>query len=287
MISKFIITTDLSPPSYAIVNCIGTLKDFGASECLLLQCLSRQEMASIALSYTTAPLDNMMKEQKRILEKQGFAVTARIVSGNSKQEVNRIACQEDYPLIVVGHSHAKVRDTFLGSIAYTVVYSGRKPTLVVPVQKKGEGYACIRPVNLGTHILFPTDFSENADLAFGYVEDLVRKGAKHVTLMHIQDKARIDPYLKDRLEEFNRIDHSRLESMRDSLMQKGGAVIDIELAYGAPYSEIMRLIRERDISLVIMGSQGRGFVQELFLGSVSHNVARNSDACVMLIPAKR
>ncbi|MEN6509562.1 MAG: universal stress protein [Smithella sp.] len=287
MISKFIITTDLSPPSYAIVNCIGTLKDFGVSECLLLQCLSRQEMASIALSYTTAPIDNMLKEQKRILEKQGFAVTTRIVSGSSKQEVNRIASQEDYHLIVVGHSHAKVRDTFLGSIAYSVVYRGRKPALVVPVQKKDTGYVCIRPVSLGNHILFPTDFSENADLAFGYVENLVSRGARHVTLVHVQDRARIEPYLKDRLEEFNRIDRSRLESMRDSLKKKGNSIIDIELAYGAPYSEIMRIIKEKDVSLVIMGSQGRGFIEELFLGSVSHNVARNSDASVLLIPAKR
>jgi nucleotide-binding universal stress UspA family protein len=244
-------------------------------------------MASIALSYATAPIDNMLKEQKRILEKQGFAVATRIVTGSSKQEVNRIAYQEDYHLIVVGHSHAKVRDTFLGSIAYNVVYSGRKPALVVPVQKKDAGYVCIRPVNFGNHILFPTDFSENADLAFGYVENFVSQGARHVTLLHVQDKARIEPYLKDRLEEFNRIDHSRLESMRDSLVKKGNSVIDIELAYGAPYSEIMIIIRERDISLVIMGSQGRGFVQELFLGSVSHNIARNSDAPVMLIPARR
>jgi nucleotide-binding universal stress UspA family protein len=75
--------------------------------------------------------------------------------------------------------------------------------------------------------------------------------------------------------------------MRDSLKKKGNSIIDIELAYGAPYSEIMRIIKEKDVSLVIMGSQGRGFIEELFLGSVSHNVARNSDASVLLIPAKR
>jgi len=229
----------------------------------------------------------MLKDQKEILEKQGFAVTTRIVSSNAKQEVNRIAGKEDYSLIVVGHSHSKVRDTFLGTIAYNVIDSARKPALVVPVQKKGGEYTCVRHAGLREHILYPTDFSENADLAFSYVEDFVHQGAKHVTLFHVQDKTRIEPYLGDRLEEFNKIDYSRLESMKESLKKKGNPIIDIELAYGAPYSEIIRLVRERDISLVVMGSQGRGFVQELFLGSVSHNIARNSEAAVLLIPAKR
>lgn len=287
MIDKFIITTDLSPASFAIMNCMGSLKDYGASQCLLLQCLSRQEMASIALSYTTAPVERLLKDQKRVLEKQGFSVTTRIVSSNAKQEVNRIAGKEDYALIVVGHSHSKVRDTFLGSIAYNVIYCARKPALIVPVQKKGENYECIRPLGFKEQILFPTDFSENADLAFSYVEDFVLQGAKHVTMVHVQDKERIEPYLRGRLEEFNRIDLARLESMKEALLKRGTPRIDIELAYGSPYSEIMKIIREREISLVVMGSQGRGFVQELFLGSVSHNVARNSDAPVMLIPAKR
>jgi nucleotide-binding universal stress UspA family protein len=287
MIKKFIITTDLSPVSYAIVNCIGSLRDFGASECLLLQCLSRQEMASLALSYTTAPLENMLHEQRQTLEKHGFTVTTRIVSSNVKQEVNHIAEKDNYSLIVLGFSRSTVRDTFLGGIAYNVIHHARKPTLVVPVETKDYDDVCTRFVDLGKHILYPTDFSENADLAFSFVEGFVGCGAKHVTLLHVQDKPRLDPYLKDRIEEFNRIDRERLEQLGESLKKRGNPIIDVELAYGSPYTEIMQLIRTRDISLVLMGSQGRGFIQELFLGSVSHNVVQNSETPVMLIPAKR
>jgi nucleotide-binding universal stress UspA family protein len=89
------------------------------------------------------------------------------------------------------------------------------------------------------------------------------------------------------LDEFNKIDRERLEKMKAILKKKGKARIDIELVYGAPFTEIIRLIREQNVNLVVMGSQGRGFIKELFLGSVSHNVARNSEASVLLIPAKR
>jgi len=36
-----------------------------------------------------------------------------------------------------------------------------------------------------------------------------------------------------------------------------------------------------------MGSQGRGFISEVFMGSVSHGVAMHSGAPLLLIPAKR
>ena len=47
------------------------------------------------------------------------------------------------------------------------------------------------------------------------------------------------------------------------------------------------MITEKVIRLVVMGSQGHGFIKELFLGSVSHGVARLSDASVLLVPARR
>lgn len=109
--------------------------------------------------------------------------------------------------------------------------------------------------------------------------------SERITLLHVQDKARIDPHLTHRLDEFNEIDRGRLEKMKELLQKKGDAVIKLELRYGSPFEEITRLVRERNVHLVVMGSQGRGFVGELFLGSVSHNVARHADAPVLLIPA--
>ncbi|MBW8382433.1 MAG: universal stress protein, partial [Youngiibacter sp.] len=41
------------------------------------------------------------------------------------------------------------------------------------------------------------------------------------------------------------------------------------------------------VNLIIMGSQGSGFMSELFLGSVSHNVLRHADCSVLVVPAER
>jgi len=291
MFSRFIVATDLSPASFAVVNCLGGLKAYGAEHCLLLQCLTLQEVGFVALSYTTAFSEGILTQQKETLEKQGFEVEARVVPGFARREINRIASEEDYSLIVVGsRGHSLTSEVFLGGVAEDVIHHARRPVLVVRIEVKTvDGVECVQPVrcDLTTHVLFPTDFSENADQAFAHVRALAAGGARRVTLFHVQDKARIDPYLSSRLQEFNETDRARLEAMKELLQPRSDLEVDIQVRYGSPFVEITRFIKEHDVHLVVMGSQGRGFVEELFLGSVSHNVARHSEAPLLLIPAVR
>ena len=289
MFDRFIVATDLSPASFAVMNCLGGLQAYGAKQCLLLLCLNLNEAASAALSYSTAPLEGILCQQREILEKQGFEVQTRIIPGFAKSEINRIVAEEDYALIVVGsQGHSMIGEALLGGVASAVIHSARKPVLIMRVgQKMGTGNVCILPdrCDFTGHVLFPTDFSENADHAFTYVEKMVASGARRITLLHVQDRTRIDPHLKHRLDEFNETDRARLEKMREMLQRTGSAEVEIELRYGSPLTEIIGLVRERNVHLVVMGSQGRGFVQEVFLGSVSHHVARHVDAPLLLIPA--
>jgi len=291
MFNRFIIATDLSPASFQVVNCISGLRALGAKQGLLLLCLGLQEVTSQALTYTTAFLEANLKEQKKLLEEQGFVVQTRIVPGFPKQEINRIALEENYSLIVVGsRGHSLVGEAILGGVAYAVIHSARKPVLVVPIKTKeikGKKIEEFAQCDFTKHILFPTDFSENANQAFGYLEKLVASEAKQVTLVHIQDKTRINPYLSYRLSEFNQIDQARLENLKKALQKKSKVKVNLEIGFGNPSVEIIKLIKKRGVQMVVMGSQGRGFVEELFLGSVSHNVVRSSIAPVLLIPAKR
>jgi nucleotide-binding universal stress UspA family protein len=288
MFKRLIVATDLSPASYSVVSCLGGLRPYGAEQCLLLQCLSMRDATSAALSYQTETMEEMLDEQKKILESQGFAVESRIVVGAAKREINRIADEEDYSLIVVGaQGHSLVGERLLGGVAYGVINQTKKPVLVVPVEKKkGHDEEC-EPVSrckFIEHVLFATDFSQGADNAFQYVEKLAAGVTKRFTLVHVQDKTKLDPHLKDRLEEFNERDRGRLEELKQALLRQGAPEIDTVIRYGVPFEEIARLAREHEAQLVVMGTQGRGFVGEVFLGSVSHSVLRHSVAPVLLIP---
>ncbi|SHF06554.1 universal stress protein [Alkalibacter saccharofermentans] len=290
MFKKVIIATDLSPASYALIKCLGNLKPLGTEECLLLQCLSVQETASIALSYTASVLEDSLKKQKELLEGFGYKVETRIVPGVVKNEINRIALNENYSVIVTGaQKQSAASEAFFRGLAYDLIHHAKKPVLLLRLIESEDGATCSRALDLQgkSHIVFPTDFSENADHAFSYLTQIVESGPKKITLMHIQDQSKIAPYLLDRLEDFNEVDYQRLEKLKQVLLEKGAEDVDIQIKLGSPFKEIIDFANTSSAELIVMGSQGRGFVKELFLGSVSHNIARNADCSVLLIPAKR
>ena len=53
---------------------------------------------------------------------------------------------------------------------------------------------------------------------------------------------------------------------------------------GHPVAVILAALQNLDISLIVMGTQGRGLLEELFLGSVAHNVSRVAACPVLLVP---
>ena len=289
MFKRMLIATDLSQALRSLVDCLGGLKGYGAEECLLLQCLNERESAPIAVSYATNVLKNLLQSQKEALEKQGYKVETRIVRGVAKKEIHRIATEENYNLIVVGSPECSLASEVLfGGLAYDVIYYAQKPVLLIRMEDTPDDevtYIKTICCDIGTQILFPTDFSKNADLAFTYVKAMVKQGAKKVILLHVQDQYRIHPYLENRLDEFNQIDTIKLQKMKDTLQDQGQVEVDILLRYGSPAAEVLKAVHELNIQLVVMGRQGRGYVKELFMGSVSHHLVRHSPASVLLIPA--
>jgi nucleotide-binding universal stress UspA family protein len=124
-------------------------------------------------------------------------------------------------------------------------------------------------------------------MAFRHIREMAAAGVEKITLLHVQDKSRISPHLESRIEEFNRLDDARLKGMKDLLEREGKTEVSTVVKYGSPSLEILRLVEDMDIKLVVMGSQGRGYVKEFFLGSVSQNIARLSPSSVLLIPTRR
>jgi len=60
-----------------------------------------------------------------------------------------------------------------------------------------------------------------------------------------------------------------------------------QLVSGHPIPVILEALRSMDCSLIIMCTQGKGFIKEIFLGSVAHNVSRLAMCPVLLIPPHR
>jgi nucleotide-binding universal stress UspA family protein len=159
--------------------------------------------------------------------------------------------------------------------------------LVLPVRLTGgeDRPSCVwKCTELLRHLLLPTDFSETAAEALCYLELLAPKGVQRVTLVHAlsaaaeaqPERGLTDPGVLNA--------RNFLEVLQARVQAAGAAQVDLCLAAGHPVAVIRGILASRGISLVVMGTQGKGYIQELFLGSVAHNVTRLAPCPVLLIP---
>ena len=290
MFSKVLIATDSSPASLAVVGCAKSLHRLGTGECVLAQCFLIRERVAFP-DQIKAHIESTLDRQKAILERQGLRTTVVVNAGLPGTLIPRIATEQNCSLIVVGsHGHDLASEVFLGGTATQILHRATKPILIIRLkvdEDTGQAVCAGESCDFMRHVLYATDFSDHAQHAFAYVSKLVECGARHITLLHVQDKARLGKHLEHRLDEFNEIDRDRLTMMTDRLKKLGDPQIDMEIPYGSPIDEILKRTENEGASVVVMGSHGRGFISELFLGSVSHNVARHSEAPVLLIPGQQ
>jgi nucleotide-binding universal stress UspA family protein len=266
------------------------LRDLGVEQAILLYCLGIRHLEE--MQHLLRPkVEPRLQAQKKLLEQQGFIVRTEIAAGLPQNDVNRIAIERHCSLIVVGtHGQTMSSEIKLGGPASEIIHNSRKPILLMrlKISTLQDRMQCESVCqNMLGHVLFATDFSDNADQAIKTVEELASHGAKRITLMHVQDKAKIDRHLEHRLTESNVIDSERLERLKTQLSRKGQSEVKCDITYGSPVAEILKKAREGDVSLIVMGSQGKGYISEVFLGSVSHQVARHAEVSVLLLPAVR
>lgn len=291
MFKKILLATDLSKASDAVISCVEGLKLLGAEEFILFYALGVRHIES--LKYTLKDIaEPELKRQLKLLEDQDVKASLEIAPGIPSEEINKYAEDKDISLIVIGTHGETASEHILfrmGGVTSEILHHHRKPLLVVrtePTEKDGEKCFEASCADFRGSILFVTDFSDNSYRAFDYLKEIVKGGSNKVTLFHVQDKSKIDKHLKDKLDEFNRIDKERLDRMKRDLEENGSKQIETKVVYGIPTKEILEEAKN-DYTLIVMGSQGRGFFEEIFVGSVSHNVVRNANISVMLIPALR
>jgi nucleotide-binding universal stress UspA family protein len=290
MYEKIIIASDLSKATNHVINCMQDLKTMGTKEVILFHALGIKYLDTLQYDLIKYA-EPVLYEQQQLLNRLNFSVKIAIGKNGVVWELNKIAEKENASLVVIGtHGKGMAFDSLIGGTAEKILHNVNFPLLIIRLRQLGgeEFPVCEADcLSLSKKILFVTDFSDTSHRAFTHLEKMVEVGAHRISLLHVQDKTRIEKHLLDQLEEFNAIDTNRLEMLKSTLIKKGAREVNILLKYGMPVSEILNVSQEDDHSFIIMGSQGRGYVKEVFLGSVSDNVVRHATLPVLLIPALR
>lgn len=164
-----------------------------------------------------------------------------------------------------------------------------------------------------THMLVPTDFSAPANQALGYALEEATLHRAKVTLLHVlalhadtdvyyvtgspepPSLGRADPTgggrvrarpLSEPTVVRNDPSEEALTRLQDLIPDAGRGTWDVAIAVGHPADTVVRVARERNIDLIVMGTHGRTGLQHVLLGSVAEKVVRLAPCPVLTVRYK-
>jgi nucleotide-binding universal stress UspA family protein len=299
-----VVGLDQSHASDLIIDALPHLQSLGLKKVTLVTVLSIS-ITGERTEINTDQFKDQLKEYKKRLEGSGLSVDTELRAGTyfyPPTEILTSADEKDADFVIVGsHGQSMVQEMLLGSTATEILQRSPLPVFLINMEVglddeddsernkeertlrvQGSFEHCL------DHVLHPTDFSETANRAFEVVKKLDAEGkVGKVSLIHVQGHHAIglkDPASHDELTRRNR---EALEDLRNDLSDHTREDAEIIITFGTPGKEIIQTIEENGVTLAILGSQGRGMVEEFFIGGVSSQVSRFSNIPVLLVPAAR
>ena len=137
-------------------------------------------------------------------------------------------------------------------------------------------------------ILIPTDFSKHAEYALKVAAQIAKKNNGEIILLHMlelphqsSDAVGTGHDIPE-IMFFKNAAIARLENLMDAPYLDGlkvSEIVQFELAFDG----ILKISKQNDVDLIVMGSHGASGFKEMFIGSNAEKVVRNSDVPVLII----
>jgi len=293
-VKKVLVCSDMSSGSdWALGRAALLVRDFGA-ECHLIHATDTdavQHYSDLDTGIVSLP-ELASQEATRSLSAQIERCwpadlpqpTIVVTSGNPLTSIPDYASSHAMDIVVLGFQRAGVMEKlFLGTTATRLIKRLSVPVLVVrntpdqPYQK----------------ILIPVDFSLYAEQALLQVRRLTSTAT--LVLMHAFESV-YEGYLTQAGIDDATIHRYRIAA-RDqafkrllALAEQGGLKQDdytMQLVHGNPYEEILTTAESLKVDCIALGKQGRNFVNDLLMGSVTKHVLLKAKADVLIQPASK
>jgi nucleotide-binding universal stress UspA family protein len=295
MFTRILFPTKFEEFSLEILKSISCLKSGGLEYVVLLHVIdidkaySRADWGGIVnLTSIHQAATEELSSYAEYLQSEGIKVKSTIATGPVVSEIIRIGQEEAVSLIVAGRQkRSRLGDLFMGSTTDEIVRQAAVPVLVTKYHSltEIEGEVVERfCVNLFQKILYAVDWSPSTERAEEYLPLLRKLGASEIIIVHIADDLVKKSALRnDETPEPIDVRTEKLGSLERELHEKGFQAKAYLLEEGRPHHAINRIAAEEDVSLIIMGSQGKGFVEGILGGSVSQRVVERSEKPVLVV----
>jgi len=145
-------------------------------------------------------------------------------------------------------------------------------------------------------VLFCTDFSENADYAFGFAFGVAKRDGSLLYVLHVKDDSAYQAYLEgagdgsypEITEAMKEAAEKELEKNFQDHYAKDIKNVSYEIVTrsGRAYHETIKFVEENDVDLIVIGTHGRTGLKHTLFGSVAEMIIRHSPVPVFVIPPK-
>jgi nucleotide-binding universal stress UspA family protein len=292
MFKKILYPTDFEEFSLPNLESLACLKKAGLEEVVLLYVIDTDSFQTEVDGGVTLNLDLVRQTAMQkldvlaeFLRSEGIGVTSEISIGPLVAEILETAAKQEVSLIVAGRQKRDILgELFVGSTTDRIIRKSKAPVLVAKyhtlqeVEGKVEESFCL---DLFRKILYATDWSPGAERAKAFLPALRQVGASEAVVVHVTEKL---PYEAEYLnrEALAQQVEEKMGALEQELQSVGFQVKTYTLE-GKPYREINRLATEEDVSLIVMGCHGMGWVEGMLWGSVSQRVAEYSEKPVLVV----
>lgn len=280
MFKKVLIAVDFSGPALELLNAVSDLQRMGLEEMIVVHVV-RMETAGRGIGAHRRRFLSEIEEKKKELEAGGLKVKVIQPVGSPVEEIKSLAEEENVNLILIGSigEGSVVRELFLGSTVANVIRVTKKPVLIEKYDKvngKPVRKIIFEPGQKATALL-ATDFSRNSLQVFDLFLEHHTIFDK-VFLLNVVDEG----YTVEQLDENKRKAEDKLKIWQKEFEEKGMEA-EICVVVGISSEEIVKLAKEKNVSLVVLSRRGRGMIDELVIGSTADPVVRRSSRPVLLI----
>ncbi len=281
MFERVLVAMDLSPATEALVSTLPGLREFGTREIILAH-VARPIREPVSNSLREiGDLRERLNELAGRLAEEDVRVTVEVPNGSPASELIKVADAKDPDVIVVGsRSHTRIREAFVGSVAWELVRRANRPVMLKRIQADrhdAEAALKARRQGLPDRVVHPTDFSTTAQRSLPWLQALAARGVRTFTLLHV-----LPVEAKDGRDEAL----AQLEKLAAEIDPTGNAEISCKVRLGTPHEEILSEGGKSRHNMVVMGTHGRGVLPEIVMGSESRQVVRRANATVLLIPTE-
>ncbi len=138
-------------------------------------------------------------------------------------------------------------------------------------------------------VLVPTDFSDSARQALKYGMSFAKEYGAELVLLHVVENLTVgyasDLFPVPMAEVFQEISgYAKAELAKLGTEARArGLTVEEQVVQGKPSAEIIRYATEHEIDVIVLGTHGKGMLDQALFGSTTERVVRRAPCPVLTV----